>query len=285
MPFRAIGAGARDNFIGFYNDQGQFIGGTTTAPTAGNASGMRELLGIKSVPLGVPETDQVIIDGDDISLGEFEFDSIATRRYIVDVAIDDLQLEAYLLDTLLETIAGGTWGARDTIDAPDFNCVLLHQGRAKKYDANNRGQKAWGSILFPLCTARWLGPVALNSREARAFRLSVTPQLASHNTWGVTLSNSNAGTTGLRQRPVYSDYPYHIQAFRGNNVITAIPLDFEPFAAANTAAWSTINAGAMGVPLTVSSVSGQGVTPRTATVSAAPATDAFVTVLYNYRNK
>jgi len=277
---RLISAGARDSWLGFYNSDGRFVGGTPDTPAAGSASKMYELLGVKTVPLTVPDSEAIAITGDDVSLGEFDFDSVANRGFIVDLAVYDLQLDAYLLGTNIETIAGGDWGVLDIENAPERDVCMIVQSRAKKYDSDNQGRKAWGGVQVPLATARPLGRNGFTERQGAVYRLRITPQFASNNVWGTTFASANAGTTGASMRPFRSDYPYTMAAFVGNNVLAAIPVDVEPVSVAKTQAWRD-----QGTALTVLSVSAAGATPRQVTLSAAPTSNAFVTLLLQYARK
>lgn len=273
---RNIAAGSSDSWIGFFNDAGRFIGGTPDTPAAGTGSGMRELLGVKQVPLTIPDPESVIIDGDDVWLGEFEMESLASRAYIVTLAVYDLQLEAYLLGTNVETIAGGRWGVLDVKNAPERDVCFIHQSRSKKFDGGNKGQKAWQGVLVR-GTAKPLGRTAYNSREGAEYRLRIVPALTTHNPWGVTLSTDNAGATEAAQRPFQSDYPYTMQAFTGNNSLAIIPVDHVPAGAQYASAWH-----GQGLPVAVNSV---GTSPNQITVASAFPTDAAATLLYQYQKK
>lgn len=281
MSKRLVAAGVRDNYLFFYDDNYLLIGGSPTTPTAGNASGAVELLGIQTVPITVGEPETVPILGDDTVLANFEFDSDQPRSYVIEMAVHDLELDAWLMDTNVETIAGADIGMMDVSNAPERNCGLIHQGRAKKFDSNNKGTKAWEGELVPLATVRPLGRQTFGSRTAAVYRLKVTEQLASRNPWGVTFTELAAGSDNAYFRPFRSDYPLHLVAWAGNGVLVNIPLDHVPVSAALSAAWSNLPAGAQGVPLTVSAVS---TTNKTLTTSAV-ASGAYGAALYQYSSK
>lgn len=282
---RKIASGVRDNYIGFINDLGHFIGGTPNDPAIGTASGMMELLGIKSVGFGVPDPDTVSITGDDTELGEFDHDSVTARAYICELAVHNLWLDAYLQGTTVDALAGGDWGALDITNAPERNVCVIHQGRAKKYDPDNTGLKAYEGILIPLATAKPLGRAQMKEREGAVYRLRITPQVAVRDPWGATYGASNTGVTALRVRSFRSDYPYHMVAFRGNGSLANVPLDYEPAGTAYARAWGSVSGGARASELTISGMSGVGVTPRQATLSPAPASGTYNSILYQYLRK
>lgn len=277
---RQIAGGASNAWLGFYNNDGWFAGGTPDAPAAGLSSGMIEMLGVKTAPANIPEPEAMIIDGDDEWLGEISLESIASRGFICEFAVGDLQTDAYLLGTTVESIAGGDWGALDVKDAPERDVCFIVQSRAKKFNAADKGRKAWNGLLIPMATATPLGRNGFTSRGAAVWRMKITPQLSSHNPWGVTFAAGNVGATTLGMRPFNSDYPYTMTAFTGNGTEDEITLDVEPANVAKASAWAN-----QGTPLTVSSVSAAGVTPRILTLSAAPALNAHVVALTQYNRK
>lgn len=281
MTVRNVAAGARDHYLWFYAEQNGALvvaGGTPTVPGAGLSSGALEVLGVRSVAITVPETESVPIDGDDELLAEFEFDSIAARRYLIEVAVYDLQTEAYLQSTQVVQRAGGDFGVLDIQAAPELNIGLIHQSRAKKFDAANKGQKAWQGVMVPLATGRSLGRVDFTTRGAAVYRLSVVSQLSPYTAWGESMLDV-WGTAAARQMPFRADYPYHLVAFTGDNSEDEVTLDHRPVNTARTKAWRS-----QGTELTVNSIN-RATRPFTATLSAAPATSAPVAVLYGYDQK
>lgn len=283
MPTRKVAAGNRDSYLGFFDTTyGIFCGGAPTLPSAGTASGMVELLGVQEVPLSALEPENVPDPGDDTVLATFQFDNNTPRAYIVTMAVNDMQTDAWLMGTNIESIAGGDWGVLDVLNAPERNVCLLHQSRAKYFDPSNRGQAAWEGALVPLATARPLGRTTFAGRTAAIYRLAVVEQLASANPWGVTFTAAGAGTDSPYLRTFRSQYPYHMVAWAGNASLVIIPVDHRPVNTAKSAAWSNLPSGAIGIPVTVSSVSA---TNKTETVSSTLASGTYGTLLYMYDQK
>src|SRR5690606_25493167 len=101
-------------------------------------------LGVQEVPLTIPDPTTVPIPGDDSArLAEFEFDGDGSRAYIATFGVHDMQLDAWLLGTTLQTIAGMRVGVNDIANAPERNCSFIHQGRAKGYNTDNKGRAMW----------------------------------------------------------------------------------------------------------------------------------------------
>lgn len=232
---RNIAAGNRYALYGFMDEFGFLTGSTPTAPSAGaTGSAMGQLLGIKTAAPTIPDPDAVQVTGEDGLLGEFDFDSIATRRFTADIAVQDLDADAAMQGTNVQTIGEILMGAGDINDAPELDMCFVFQSRAKKQDAGVKGKKAWSGAIIPLATGKPLGRVQYSEREAAAYRLSIAPQLASYNVWGVSILEAAEGTTALRQRPFNSEYPIMIEAFTGNGALATFNLSKTPISVAKT---------------------------------------------------
>lgn len=273
---KAIAAGNAKAFLGFIDSNGFLVGSATTAPAAGAAgSPMLALTGIKAASPTVPERDVVQVTGDDDLLGEFDFASLTSRSFVAEFAIQNLELEALLLGTNVETLAEIKLGALDVVSPAELNVCLILQSRAKKQNSGVVGQAGWTGVIVPLATAAPLGRDAFSERSPGVFRLQITPQTASNNPWGVTILDSNTGTTGLRYRPFNSENPITMHAHTGNAVLQTWTLDYQPVSAAKT------SLTADRVALAVSSVSTSA--PYSVTTSAtAPIGDAHLVTVYEF---
>lgn len=267
------GAGATYAFICFIDGNGFAIGGSTTAPTAGNTSGALRLTGIKTASPTIPDPEYVQVTGDDSLISEFDFDSIAQRGFTADLAVQNLTLDALLQGSNVQTVGEISLGMLDIADADIPNAAVIIQSRAFKQDTGVAGNAGYSGVLLPLCTVRPLGRVAFTEREGAVYRLSITPQQAGYHPWGVTLLAANAGTTGARQMPFTAENPIHIQAFTGNNSTTEWNLDLTPISAAKTSIF--INR----VSDTTVSVN---TTTKTATATSTAATSAKGVIVYEF---
>jgi len=270
---KATAAGVAYGFLGFIDSNGFFIGGSTSAPAAGSSSGMIRIRGIQTASPTVPEPDTVQIPGDDELISEFDFPSIASRRFNIDVAVGDLDLEALVQGTNVQTLGEFKYGALDITAATLPNAVILLEGNAKKQNQGVVGQAAWTGTIIPLCTVRPLGRVSINSREGAAWRLSVTPQLAGYYPWGITMTDSNAGADGMRQIPLAMENPVHLVAFTGNASAAEFTLDYTPISVAKT---SIIVNRVVGTTASVNT------STKTATVTATPPSSARGIIAYEF---
>jgi hypothetical protein len=270
-----IAAGNNYCYFGFIDSRGYLVGSTTTAPAAGaTGSGMIRLQGVKVAAPTVPEPEVVQVTGDDTLLGEFSFDSIAQRAFIIEFAIQNLETEALLLGTNVETIGEIRLGSIDILDAPTLNGCLILQSRAQKQNTGVVGQAGWTGVIIPLMTAKPLGRASFDERGPAVYRYQITPQIASNNPWGISILEANAGTTGTRYRPFNAENPITMHAHTGNGVVTAFLLDNTPISVAKTVTTAT----RVNVPLT----SVQTTAPVGMTTTGTPIGGAPMVTLYEF---
>ena len=276
-PNRVIASGSKYNQIFFYDSNGRLTGSTTTAPSTGaTGSPAYHIKGWKSGAPTINEPDAEVITGDDTKLGEFTYDSIDARQFTIDVAIRDLTLLSRLIGVNLETHGEIRMTAIDTVDADIINVGFILQGPAKKYDSGSVGVAAWEGIIVPLATARFMGRVSFTEREGAVYRFSVAPQTADKKPWGITIQDSNVGSSGATYLPFSAENPIALHTFRGDNSTTAFTFQHVQISVAKTYAVERIVGGGA-LEKTVSSVN---TSTKAVTVSGAPATSAELHILY-----
>lgn len=274
MPdYKHISAGVENSWLGFMDATNNvLLGSTTSAPSAGNISPMRRMRGWKTGAATIPEPAAVPITGDGGLIGEFIFQSNEPRTFVAEIAVNDLETDAYLTGTTTATIAGATMGARDVSDQPEVNFCLLLNSKAKKQDTGKIGVAAWTILLIPLCTGIPLGRGANTEREAATFRYSFSPQASSNAPWGVTL-NDILSAPEARALPMNSDYPMMMERITLNGSTTTYTLSQTPIAVANTEVY--VNKASV----TVSSVN---VANKTLTLASPGTSGQAAVVFYGY---
>ncbi len=280
MAFKqTIQAGTQQAWIAFVsNDKNIITGGSVTAPTAGaTGSAGIQLTGIQTAPTGIPEGESVAVNGDDTLLGSIEFDSADPTQFVINLGQFDLDTEALLQSTVVETFAdsGVSMGVMRPI-TPDYPDVcLLIQGKAKKQDVSVKGQKAYAGYLYPLCTIQPIGRETFEGRTAGTNRYKVTAQPTSNKAWGTTITESANGTTAATALPFTSDYPMTMHRFTGNGVLlTFTGLSKVP--AGTTSAIVAIDGVQQSGNFTLSPAN------QTITFTSAPANGAKIVVFYQY---
>lgn len=274
---KAIAAGNAKAFLAFIDSNGFMIGSAITAPAqAAAGSAMTELTGIKAAAPTVPERELVQITGDDDLLGEFDFSSLTSRSFVVEIATQDLELEAKLLGTTVQTVGEAKIGAYDVDSPAELNVCLILQSRAKKYSTGSIGQKGWNGVIVPMATAQPLGRDGFNERGAAVYRLQITPQKASNFPWGITITTANVGKTNPRFLPFNTEYPVTMHAHTGTGALSTFTLDYQPVSAAKTATYSAR------VAQTVTSVSTSA--PYSVTISGTPIGGAQLVTFYEFQS-
>lgn len=280
-PNRVIASGSRYNQLFLMDDDGRLTGSTASAPSEGaTGSPTLHIKGWKSGSPTVNEPESEVITGDDGRLGEFDYASIGERRFTIDVAINNLALNALLQGTNVETLGGIKMGSLDILELNDINCGFIIQGAAKKYDSGSVGQSAWEGRIIPLATAQPLGRVDYNERTGGVYRFSVTPQVADRNPWGITIADANAGTNGASYREFTSDNPVALHTYRAPGAVDTFSLQHVPVDVASTYVVTRIPGGGY-VVATVNSVD---TSAKTFTLSSAPVQGSEVHVLYQFQS-
>lgn len=272
MPDRqVVSAGNKYGFLGFLDSEGILTGSTPTAPGEASATngGMARILGIKRVGINVPEPESVIVTWDDDAFAEFQFGSTQSRRFLIDVAIQDLALMNRLQNMPTNAKAGANLGYLDLPVGAEYDVCAIFQSRAKKQRASDRGSKAWGGTIMPLGQARVLGRQEFNERTGAVYRMSLTPQLSRHHPWGVTIYNNDNVETDATMIPFDSDYPITMHRFTG--ALATIPVDYTPAGAAYVAV------DVERVAQTVNSVSAKNVV-----IASTPAAGSRGVVFYQF---
>jgi hypothetical protein len=273
---KSIAAGNTYAFMGFIDSNGFMVGSATTAPAGGAAgSPMIRITGIKTASPTVPEPEVVQVTGDDTLLGEFDFDSLTQRSFTIEVAVQDLEAEALLQGTNVETVGEIKLGALDILNSAELNACLIIQSRAKKQDAGAVGQKGWNGVIIPIATVKPLGRDTFAERGPAVFRYFVTPQIASNNPWGVTILDVNAGTTGLRYRPFTAENPVTMHAHTGNAALQSWTLNYQPISVVKTALFGGKN------PIAISAVTTTAPFAVT-TIAAAPIGGLALVTVYEF---
>jgi len=274
--YKSIAAGNQQAWVGFLDSNGFLLGGNTTAPSTGaTGSGMLRITGIKSAPVAIPEREVVQITGDDDLLGEIDFSSLNTRAFMIEVAVQDLTLEARLLNVPVETIAGGLMSYQDITTTAEYDTCLIFQSRSKKQDTGVRGKKAWSGMYIPLATVQPIGRNGFDERGAAVYRFMVTPQLSSKNAWGVTMLDGSSSEISARFRQFSFDYPIYLHRWTGTGAVSAFNTDVTPIDTSSLVVYSSTGASQAITSITTAT--------KTVTLTSAPAANLGIVGMIQYQ--
>lgn len=271
---KAAASGVKHMFGWFIDDNGFPTGASPTPPSQGaTGSGAFNLRGIKTAAPASPEPETTQSTGDDGLIAEFDYESIATRGFIAELAVVDMGINSTILNTTVRTVGELKMALEDIPNPIERNMGFIIQGRAKKQDLGVTGQKGWEGVILPLCTAMPLGRASYDERGAAIYRMKITPQLAGFDPMGLTISSAQDGSDGGRRYRFTSEYPIHLHTWRGSGAIATFNTQHRVISAAKTPVYGNR------VLLTTSSV-----TPATpsVTLSGNPASGAVLASLYEF---
>lgn len=260
---KSLQAGVRDCWLSFLDTNDNIaIGNNTTAIAAGDIRGSYPFVGIQSMPTSILEGEVVPVPGDDTTLGSFIFASAEPREFLMNFGQGDLELDALLQGTLVETVGNIKVGLGDPGNPVYPTVCLIVNSRAIKRNAGVSGQGEWAGMIYPVVQIQPLNRETFEGRTAGVFRYKGVAQAAFNHPWGVTLASAVNGNLSSFCFPFTSNYPLTMDAFRGNGVKASWVLNKTPVSVAETNAWVER------VSLGISSV-----TPATKTVVASVAAD------------
>lgn len=272
-------AGNRFNFLGFTDADNVLLGSSPTAPAQGTSSGMLRLWAAKRAAATVPNPDVVIDEGDDGEiLTEYMFRSIASRGFVAEIATQDFTIAGALANVPVRSIGRGEFVAVDVNNVPVYSVCAILQSRA--IDAFS-GAQLWSGLLIPRATATYLGRAEYNDRTPGVFRFFVVPQPAGWSPLGYTYLDNNSNP----KSPFYDEFkkypnPLTMQAFTGNGILAAIPVDYEPVSVAASVLSTVPPSGQGATNVAITSVT--TASPFAVTATVAPVAATRNTVLYEF---
>jgi hypothetical protein len=226
-PTRYIAAGTQYAFLGFVDSTFNYLlGSTTSAPSAAATSPMLRLLGIQTASPGIQQSEDVSVPGDDTVLGQISFPPDTLPSFVAELGSEDLDINALLQGTSVVTLGGIKTGVLQPNNPENPDACLIIQGKAKSKDDSTGGAKAWSGMIIPRATVQPLGRETFEGRSAAVNRLQITTQTATHAPWGVTITDSNYGTSGAPIIEISSDNPVVMEATTG--AVTTWTLTYTP---------------------------------------------------------
>lgn len=194
-----IAAGTRQSWFGFKDANGFLTGETATAPANGSGQAMLRLLGIQTASPGLPESEDVNIEGDDDVIGTITFPPNETPAFVANYAEFNLTFDARAQETSVETKGGIELGVLQPADPGSPNGTLIVQGKSLDQDTGSIGTSNWNGMIFPFVVAQPLGRETFAGREAASNRIKFTANKGDKTPWGVTVASGSGdadfGTT------------------------------------------------------------------------------------------
>src|ERR1700741_1973708 len=149
-PTRSIQAGTQLAFWGQVDAFGFFAGTSGSVASGANGESMGRLLGIKTANPGPVEPESVNVTGDDTTLGAIDFGPNEVPTWIMELAALDLNNQALMQGTLVETLGGLKISTLQPNDPVYPDICLIYQGKAKRQGCRLRGFQSRGGVHFAI---------------------------------------------------------------------------------------------------------------------------------------
>lgn len=273
MASERIGAGFRFNYYGFTDSNGYFLGGTNTAPAAGDqdGSGLIRLKGSRTMPLNIPPPDIEVVTGDDEPEVSFEFDAEALPNGILETSVRNNTFEASAQKTKVRTLGDLDVGVLDPANRGSESLCFLLSRRAKSWAAGTEGVKKWEALFVPRCSVKPLY-TTVEQRAFTPYQYNINLSKSGRTGWS-TVSENLHGTTSASLFPIDSDNPLYLHRWTGNGAVVAFTTTYEPVSGAKTYVFVNDILQTVTVDYTVS---GKVITFE---VGSTPASDAVIVAL------
>lgn len=287
---KVASAGAELVQYGCVDSTGYFIGGTGTAPVAGNAAGLPLLTleGVKNFPFVPNAPERLTVTGDDGAIAQFLWNPIELPSGDTTFSVSDQDFAALAMSTLVHDLGGYSFVGIQPGDVTYRDLCFLVTARAVSRTTASAGSSMYYNYLIMKANAFYQGRDAFAERAEAAFIYNLIANRASNYPWGLAFSDANNGDDDFVVMEFTSGYKPTMHAFTGNNTETTFtPLGKNVaedsannvLAYVNGAAitWATGAPGAGEFGIT----EGAGATD-TIVFGTAPAASAKVVVLYGY---
>jgi hypothetical protein len=225
-----IGAGFNLCYYGFNDADGYFLGGSLTAPTAGDQDGspLTRLTGGRTIPVGIPEPTIVPADGDDQTYVSFQFDPADLPSGVLETVQRNDNFEANIQGTVVDVDGNIRVGVLDPRDRADQAVCWLFMSVAK----TTAGAVIKEHLYVDSTTCKPLYK-DITQREFSPYRYSINVSRSARLAW-TTVNDSEHGTTAASLAPIRSNYPVMVCRWTGDNAETVFNLN-KSFVAGTTA--------------------------------------------------
>lgn len=250
--------------------------GLTSANTTVYSEAYR-LIGANASEITLGEPVVVTNKGDDQPIAQFQFNPTTLPSFGLTTVSQDFTFNNMVSSLSNKTLGGATINA-GTPNGIDLNQVItLYTRQAQSLESATSGDAQYEHFLFLNSQVRKVGnPLSFQSEGS--YTHTVTASNAKRTAWGETLPTA---FTGLAQTPLLymtSQYRMTFGAFVGDNADVAFDVLQTPVGASNAWAFKESASGSN----SFSSATISDITSKTVTLSAAPASGAFVIIFYEF---
>ena len=225
-------AGAHHVFYGVIGPSGYLLGGTTTAPVAGDQDGnpMLELIGVKDFPFTPTDPQRVTVTGNDRPLSQFIFQPTEFPQDNLVFGAADLTFNALAQSTKVRDLGAFSLSAVQPSDADWPDLFMLVGSKAKTQTAGAKNLSIWHYLLIPRVQVVPKGRSGFNEQGDAQFQYAMNANPFDVHPWGEALSETNEGTTETIAFDFTAPYRVHMHRFTGDGSQVTFNLDYTPAA-------------------------------------------------------
>lgn len=223
---KVISAGAALVQYGCVDSTGYFIGGTGTAPAAGNADGLALLTleGVKNFPFAPNAPERMNITGDDGAIGQFLWNPTELPTGDATFAVSDQDFGALAMSLVVHDLGGYSFLGIQPGDVTYRDLCLIVTAQAKSRTTASAGSSMFYNYLIMKANAYYQGRDAFNERTEAAFIYNLIANKSTNYPWGLAFSDANNGDTEFVVMEMTSGYKPTMHAYTGNNVLDTFNL-------------------------------------------------------------
>lgn len=266
------------------DSSGNMVGGTATAPSAGDQDGsaMYRLTGIKDFPFQPTQADRPTQLGDGGALVRFVNKSPELPEGVLTVGARDLTFTALLETLVARDVAGGTFLGRNPKNPTFRDIGWVVQSPAKSLDSGSENAAHWEGIMVYKTNGAARGRNSFNTNSLPDYNYDIVGNRATQFPWGVSFTALLDGDTEFVFSEFTWPYRFMMQRFTGDGIETDFNL-------AHTLAEDSVDNLALyinGTPATwVTGVPGAGefgadASTGVISLGTAPASNGIVVCLY-----
>lgn len=258
---------------GTVDSSGYFTGDDGT-PASATGTGMLQLWGATaSVPS--PQPRIVTPEANNGKVGSIQLAPIETVSFQLGLKVMNQTFAALVQGTKVHALEEWSFVDFDPLD-PTYATMCFAFSRPASSKVSGSPGNGWEHLLLPSCQVNFdgVGQLQTGANEA-TYNFTVTVNRAQKYPWGLAYSLTDNGTTESSGKVFWTENPWTMHAFTGDNSDTTVVVDYTPVS-------TTLNTKNLVYVNGTKETSGVTISSKTYTWGAAPGTSAKVVIAYEH---
>lgn len=229
MPSQYSAVGSKFTWYSFLNSSGYAIGtGATLA--AGSSSGAGRIKGVEQLGLAIPPARNVVIKGDNTTLGALQIPGDAAPTGTVLTSVYNPTLFNGAQGVIPETVAPVDMDIFG-IPCPNFKpMTIISNAPGLNQTAGSIGLQGYSTTIWNNITMLPLEETQIQDATAHQFTNNVLGTYSSIKPWGAPIATSTNGANQSLGIRFFNTYPFTLYSFTGDASTVTVTLDETPFA-------------------------------------------------------